>query len=409
MAKATKRPKHSDSENNIASPWLGPIPGKTTPPQNSRYVTSNMLSRNYGGATFPTNPSSKLPVFEKGKVPKNLSNQTGFYKEVRDYGYGNPGLPGMLETHARLPEPRSIKNMPFQNAGYTDYPVNLKNDGFWDDDYEKFDNTQPKINTAGKPASGMIPGDIGSVQDFLNTKSVFVNPLYKDPYDKIGNDPDSKDRSRGPSLGIPDQLRTNLQKIGEGARIWAEATSKYFNKPVVVGKSPVFDQGAPLTTRVNIQGEYSKRMAAGWVYMNIGSRTPRPRKVLKAPGGENRVTKAGALQKTMTLNTNLGWFHDPIQSASTIQHEFGHTMGLDHPHEYPRGTTKNSELSYYDRSDGAKMGPSTINHYKNIINMNLGHTGVEKLQKAKEAQEKDFRKKQLIDYKYKYFGEKFRG
>ncbi len=409
MAKAKQRPKHSDSGSGVYSPLLGGNPGpniyvagKTTPPQNSRYVTSGMLSGNYGSATFPTDPSGKLPVFQKGKVPKNLSNQTGFYKEIRDYGFNNQ-LPGMLQTQARLPEPQFIKNLPFQKAGYTDYPVN------WDDDGFKFDSTKPKINKAGNISGGMIPGSIGSVQDFLNTKSVFVNPLYKDPYDKVGNDPDSKDRSRGPSLGISDQLRINLREIGEGTRIWAEATSKYFNKPIVVGKSPVFNQGSPLTTRVNIEGEYTKNNAAGWVYMSTGSLTPRPKKVLKAPGGENRVTKAGALQKTMTLNTNMGMGYNQMDSASTIQHEFGHTMGLNHPHEYPRGTTKNSELSYYDRGDGAKLGPSTINYYKNIMNMNLGYTGVEKLKKAKEAQQKALIKQQLTDFKYKYFGQKIRG
>lgn len=386
MAKA--KPRHSDS--GIVSPWLGAIPnsninvaGKSTPNQDGRYVTSEMLSRNsvVNNTTF-------------------VSNQTG---DLYDRS-GQPGGARFIKKVPVFPQPQPIQRMPVQLAAYTDYARKDEDLGI----VGRLDQNigGRRINTAGKPAVGVRVDDIESAQDFFNTRSVFVNPYFKDPYDKVGNDPDSKDRSRGPLI-VPESRLDTLRSMSVAVNKWAEATSKYFNKPFVVGKSPVASgvKDAPLTTRVQIYGNEAGRAYAGMVGL-WNSWTPgldRNRKVLKAPGGENRVTPAKALRKAMTLNTDLKRFEDgvgPEMWAKIIQHEFGHTMGIGHPHTDPKGTTKNSEMSYDAPYHGATILPATINAYKKVMDMKLRYTGAEEIYKKRQQQADAAEKLQKLNQKY---------
>ena len=327
-----------------------------------------------------------------------VSNQTGDYYDKS----GRPGGARFIKNLPVFPEPQSIKNMPTQFAGFTDYARK-------DEDLHRVVLNLPqntsgrRINVKGKPAVGVRIDHPGSLQDFLNTKSVLVNPEYKDPYDKIGNDPDSKDRSRSPLI-VPEERQETLRAMGLGISKWAEATSKYFNKPFVVSKSPVQSNqaDAPLTTRVQILGEEAGDDYAGGVFMG-GSYTPRTKKVLKAPGGENRITPTKALRKEMYLNTDISvakYGYTASDWAHTTQHEFGHTMGIGHPQEDPKGTTLNSELSYDAPRYEATILPATINAYKKVMDMNYGYTGVDERDKKMKKQAAAQNKLKKLNEKY---------
>jgi len=359
---ASRKPKANDKKVNINSPWLG-----------------------------STDTSSG-------------SNNTTF-SDNRDGSYDRSGQPGgrrFVKIVPTFPKPQPIKNMPPQLAGYTDY---ARNEESARTGSKVQQNTSGRrINVQGKPAVGISIQDIKSAQDFFNTKSVYVNPLFKDKYDKIGNDPDSSDRSRKPLI-VPRDRQATLRAISTGVNEWAQAASKYFDKPFVVGKSPNYSQGSPLRTNVNIYGAEAGEAYAGAVTLG-GSQTPglkKAKKVLKAPGGENKITRAKALQKNITLNTDLNPYDYGMtagQWAATTTHEFGHTMGLGHSHNDPQGTTLNSEMSYDAQDERATILPATLNAYRNVINMNLGFTGAEKLQKKRNKQDDAFRKLKNLNQKY---------
>jgi len=359
---ASRKPKANDKKVNINSPWLG-----------------------------STDTSSG-------------SNNTTF-SDNRDGSYDRSGQPGgrrFVKIVPTFPKPQPIKNMPPQLAGYTDY---ARNEESARTGGKVQQNTSGRrINVQGKPAVGISIQDIKSAQDFFNTKSVYVNPLFKDKYDKIGNDPDSSDRSRKPLI-VPRDRQATLRAISTGVNEWAQAASKYFDKPFVVGKSPNYSQGSPLRTNVNIYGAEAGEAYAGAVTLG-GSQTPglkKAKKVLKAPGGENKITRAKALQKNITLNTDLNPYDYGMTSgqwAATTTHEFGHTMGLGHSHNDPQGTTLNSEMSYDAQDERATILPATLNAYRNVINMNLGFTGAEKLQKKRNKQDDAFRKLKNLNQKY---------
>ena len=76
------------------------------------------------------------------------------------------------------------------------------------------------------------------------------------------------------------------------------------------------------------------------------------------------------------LNSNTGYFklENLLDNSTTAAHEFGHTIGLDHPHDldirgkgipgimYPRGTWVDPEFQYYpDVAPGEKGG--TLNPF----------------------------------------------
>jgi len=311
----------------------------------------------------------------------NIANNTTFIKEDYYNLSGRPGGSRFVKTVPVYPQPQFIKNMPPQLAAYTDYE--RKEEDRFEPVTNLPQNTEgTKVNTRGKIAGGVYINNISAAQEFLNTKSVFVNPKFKDPYDKIGNDPDSRDRSRGPLI-VPRARQNTLRAMSLGVNQWAEATSKYFNKPVVVGKSPVRNyKSAPLTSEVIIGGAEAGNAFAGSVGLWGSAYTSRPKKVLKAPGGENRVTQADQVRQAMTLNTDISekrYGVGPKGWANITQHEFGHTMGIGHPHEKAGGTTLNSEMSYDAPREGATILPATLNAYRNLMKMNLGFTGVKKL------------------------------
>ena len=167
---------------------------------------------NYYGSLADYKESMTEPI--DTDTTTNIPNNTTFVKE-KDYNWNNRrGGNRFLQNVPVFPQPQPIKDMPVQLAGYTDYA--RKEEDRFKAILNVAQNTQGlRINTAGKPAVGVTIDNIQNAQDFINTKSVFVNPKFKDPYDKIGNDPDSSDRSRGPLI-VPRERLNTLRAMSAG-------------------------------------------------------------------------------------------------------------------------------------------------------------------------------------------------
>jgi hypothetical protein len=91
------------------------------------------------------------------------------------------------------------------------------------------------------------------------------------------------------------------------------------------------------------------------------------------------------------LNSNTGYFklQNILDNSTTAAHEFGHTLGLDHPHEldirgggtpgimYPRGTLVDPHFQYYPEVAAGEKG-GTLNPFtrkvlqKDIDDLHLG-------------------------------------
>jgi hypothetical protein len=97
------------------------------------------------------------------------------------------------------------------------------------------------------------------------------------------------------------------------------------------------------------------------------------------------------------LNSNTGYFklENLLNNSTTAAHEFGHTLGLDHPHEldirgrgtpgimYPRGTWVDPHFQYYSNvapgEDGGTLNPFTRKVLqKNIDDLHLNSLGFNK-------------------------------
>ena len=94
------------------------------------------------------------------------------------------------------------------------------------------------------------------------------------------------------------------------------------------------------------------------------------------------------------LNSNTGYFllDNLLNNSTTAAHEFGHTIGLDHPHNldirgrgtpgimYPRGTLVDPQYQYYPQIPAGQNG-GTINPFtrkvlqKDIDDLHLNRLG----------------------------------
>ncbi|MGC4100070.1 peptidase M10 [Ferruginibacter sp.] len=89
---------------------------------------------------------------------------------------------------------------------------------------------------------------------------------------------------------------------------------------------------------------------------------------------------AGDISFVDGLNSNTGYFKlaNLLHNSTTAAHEFGHTIGLDHPNEldirgngtpgimYPRGTLVDPEFQYYPEVPAGTNG-GTLNPYKRKV------------------------------------------
>jgi hypothetical protein len=124
----------------------------------------------------------------------------------------------------------------------------------------------------------------------------------------------------------------------------------------------------------NIKGMYNSSLTPSEVYENTNPRNNYFRIEEYAKGNISFVDG---------INSNTGYFklENLLNNSTTAAHEFGHTLGLHHPHRldirgkgtpgimYPRGTLVDPEFQYYpDVAPGEKGG--TLNPFTRRVLQN---------------------------------------
>lgn len=325
---APRRNRPTPEQRNSGA-WLGGNRGtvQSTGSGRSFQSSARMNSQTFNRASAPS----------KGFDPNgsNFTNQTRFDL------YGNP----------IYPEPRSIRSLPPQIAGYTD---DFSTRG------EIASTKDQKISPYSYPIS-----------DFLyEVDTVQINPAYKTAFNNVGNDPDSAEYVSNYKGAVPVYRMQKLQNIAQGLKQFAQASSTYFDKKFEIlphpNMQPTTITPDSRTLQLNVGGFEDPRshryVAAG--HANIGLKR-----------GQKRSSKgtwepSGPYIGNMGMNTNLNdrFTNTPKSNAATIQHEFGHVLGILHPKGYDTGGSKNSRMSYAAESygHGPKLLPSDINMYQEI-------------------------------------------
>lgn len=246
------------------------------------------------------------------------------------------------------PDPRSIRDLPPQLAGYDD-----------------------KSNVKGQIASTentYIRGWADNTATFLNNiDTVYINPLYKREYIDSSATADRKEYKA-----------ETLAGLDRAIQMFADANSKYFNKQFKVLPVPKRDSSN------KFNGQYSNPMRTlqldiiGGYYpkeKTLGSVSPRPfNQPGSKRGGVDRDQATSPHGHKIFINTAYNWrpqSAEPrmysVDHAYVMQHEFGHVLGFDHSANYKSGD-KNTVMSYDSgaRAYGAKLLPSDINKYQEI-------------------------------------------
>lgn len=265
---------------------------------------------------------------------------------------------------AQLPPPQFIGTAPLQIAAY--------------DDKDKEEN---RVNKQGGPARGAeFSFDVDRLQHLKNQTKIFVNPTYKDYYDKVGNDPDSRDRVDPTAYkAITGSEIQKVRDLAAGINRWAQDSSVYFGKEITIGKTPnVIPKNQRNTLNLEVAG--FRDAAYGWDAGRFVPSGAVQRSNYRYPDERNNTSD------TIYLNTALNdkYGVGPVENAYTMQHEFGHVMGMDHPFKYNQGTKTQSVMSYDTyRNTGSRLLPADINAYRNLMGYN------KQLEAAKIAADKN--------------------
>jgi hypothetical protein len=136
------------------------------------------------------------------------------------------------------------------------------------------------------------------------------------------------------------------------------------------------------SVKFKVEGKFEKALTPQMVFDNTNPRNNYFRIEEYASGNISFVDG---------INSNTGYFmhENLLNNSTTAAHEFGHTIGLDHPHKldirgkgipgimYPRGTWVDPHFQYYpDVAPGEKGG--TLNPFtrkvlqKDIDDLHLG-------------------------------------
>ena len=319
---------------------------ESTVEQSGGYVTDPQNENMRGTAKFNT---SILSSTTRTELSNNLW-RIGQSEGARRDRFKSKG-----RQFATLPPPQFIGTAPLQRAAY--------------DDFDKEGNP---VNYQGGIARGaQFSNDPNRLQHFKNQTKILVNPMYKDYYDKVGNDPDSHDRVDSTAYkAIPRGDIQKVRDIAAGINRWAKDTSVYFGKEITIGKSPnvlptVYPKDQQNTLNLIVGGfrdpaygwDANRQIAAGYV----------SRSDYKYPDKKNNTHGA------IYLNTALNDQYDatPKVNAYTMQHEFGHVLGMAHPFQYNKGTRNQSVMSYdTPRHRGSQLYPADINALRNLMGYN---------------------------------------
>ncbi len=124
--------------------------------------------------------------------------------------------------------------------------------------------------------------------------------------------------------------------------------------------------------KFEIEGQYEPKLSPETVWYNDNPRCNFFRIEEQAEGNISFVDGIGC---------NTGYFMLPnlLQTSTTAAHEFGHTLGLEHPKlldirgqqipgiMYPRGTICNPELQYNPQATPGQQGGTLNPHYRQVL------------------------------------------
>ncbi len=162
------------------------------------------------------------------------------------------------------------------------------------------------------------------------------------------------------------------------AHFWNDANG------MVAIKNKTFD------VRFNMEGIWTKSLSPEMIHENTNPRNNYFRVEEYASGNISFVDG---------LNSNTGYFklENLLNNSTTAAHEFGHTLGLDHPHQldirgrgtpgimYPRGTWVDPDFQYYSNvapgEDGGTLNPFT----RKVLQDDIDNLRLNKLNFNKEG------------------------
>lgn len=136
--------------------------------------------------------------------------------------------------------------------------------------------------------------------------------------------------------------------------------------------------------RFNIEGTCDKLLTPQMVFENTNPRNNYFRIEEFANGNISFVD---------AINSNTGYFklENLLNNSTTAAHEFGHTIGLDHPHHldirgkgtpgimYPRGTLVDPHFQYYPEVAAGEKG-GTLNPFtRRVLQTDIDHLHLNRL------------------------------
>ena len=150
------------------------------------------------------------------------------------------------------------------------------------------------------------------------------------------------------------QIATDIEKFWNDARGKVAIRDGWFSKKIY-------------HVRFNMIGKYERELTPETVFENTNPRNNYFRIEAFATGDISFVDG---------LNSNTGYFklQNLLDNSTTAAHEFGHTLGLDHPHKldirgggtpgimYPRGTLVDPHFQYFPEVAAGEKG-GTLNPF----------------------------------------------